>query len=434
MLGSKKLILMQPSTGPILPRGNLVGQFETRFGASDFALTGALVDQWNDRSGLGNHLTSVTAERPSFTTDLLGGRVKFRSNANSMVIPTGISMNRRSHSMYVVMRAGPGATTQSILWFGPTSTALALAMNGSEEFEVYHGSFSLSGVFMGVSGQGVTCVYSVGGASSANYGISAENTAHGAALTVGGPYAGGYVSEWSANNFRLSTSDILAIFFYDTAHSDANRDAVFDYCTYHYNSLDKNEPTAIVFDGDSITEGSGVAIPYDYSYPSQLCRLCDSAPKQDNIAAGGQKIQDTTAATAAIKFVGDNSSYTNIVVVAMFGHNDINSARSAAQVTADIDSYIASIVADSATTFIIGLTILPSSNFDAGEETIRGTVNTHIKDTAAFDAVVDVAANVLLDDYSDATYYTDGIHCTIAGNAVIASDVFDELVAQGFVS
>ena len=217
--------------------------------------------------------------------------------------------------------------------------------------------------------------------------------------------------------------------------STADRDAVFDYASFHYKALSRTEISAIVFDGDSITFGTGAAPDeYDYSYPSQLARLAATAPKVENSGAAGAAIQNNTAATKATTFLANNAAYTNRIVVGLWGHNDINGGRNAGQITADIDTYIASIRAADAGAIVIGLTILPSTNFSGPEPGRRGNVNTHILTTANFDFTVDIASNINLTDPNDATYYADGIHLTDAGNAELASDVFDVLVAQSYLS
>ena len=80
--------------------------------------------------------------------------------------------------------------------------------------------------------------------------------------------------------------------------------------------------------------------------------------------------------------------------------------------------------------YIIATTITPSTVFLTSEETARQAANTAIigNSGAPFNAVVDFAADSRLSNPADTTYYTDGLHWTIAG-AQVAADLMAPALA-----
>lgn len=63
-----------------------------------------------------------------------------------------------------------------------------------------------------------------------------------------------------------------------------------------------------------------------------------------------------------------------------------------------------------------------------GQEAQRVAYNALLRSSVVFDAIADLAADPRLSDASNATYFSDGLHPTLAGAAAIA-DVFEATLA-----
>lgn len=82
---------------------------------------------------------------------------------------------------------------------------------------------------------------------------------------------------------------------------------------------------------------------------------------------------------------------------------------------------------------VIGTTTTPSTTFTAGQNTQLADLNSRVNADAsdAFDQVVDLAADSLLDDAADTTYYSDGTHWTAAGASRAAALILPAVQALG---
>lgn len=80
---------------------------------------------------------------------------------------------------------------------------------------------------------------------------------------------------------------------------------------------------------------------------------------------------------------------------------------------------------------IVASTVPGSTFYDAAAETQRLALNDLIRASAAFDAVIDLAADPRLDDGADLTYFADGVHFTAEGADVAASIAVPTLATLG---
>lgn len=70
--------------------------------------------------------------------------------------------------------------------------------------------------------------------------------------------------------------------------------------------------------------------------------------------------------------------------------------------------------------YIIGLTVPHSTSFSGAQDTERLEYNALLLASDHFDAVVDVADDVRMQDGSDTDYFVDGLHFTAGGAQVVA--------------
>jgi len=429
-----------------LPTTNLLLHVDSR-DADNFTLSSDLVDQWDDLVG-SNHLTGTTTTRPERVADLSAsggpkGQVRFTSDA--LTIPSGISFDSRGNTVFVVSRLGAdaitptGSTTRGTFFHAPDSgTDFALYLWDSGQIRMFDVAARSTTLY---AQSGVQTYWLSGGASSGLAGVGNAVWSLGSAFTSKTP-SGGRIGSWSAGSFPLA-GNIQCLAVYDGQLSESDRNAVLDVLAEHYGAPKSTNTKLFIFDGDSITEGIQADNPQldphadDFSYPSQLQILrASDAPAVANHGKGSQLIQNHTAATAPVRTLGAYSShYATRVVFGLWGHNDIQGGRTSAQIKADLDTWIASIRAADSGAIIGHGTILESTGFDSGEETIRGEVNDYIDGTTGsidLDFYIDTAAISDLTDASDTEFFVDGVHPTTAGYAALAAGVNSGLVSAGY--
>lgn len=171
----------------------------------------------------------------------------------------------------------------------------------------------------------------------------------------------------------------------------------------------------LICEGDSLTSGVGAG-GSEFAYPLQLTNgTCTVL----NIGTAGDTIAANTSATDAATNLNASSALKKTAVL-FLGINDILASASSATITANLDTYLTRLRASNSIVKICGVTLMPSTNLTAGQEVIRLAVNTHIRSLAAYDYVADLVTDSRLNDASNATYFSDGLHCTAAGYAVMA--------------
>ncbi len=436
LIGAKRAILnprVVAAPPPVvgLPTTGLIGRYEP--GIANFTLTGALINQWSDTSGNGNHLTAASTDRPTHKTDFFGGRVTFDGN-DRLTVPAGISLNRRAFSMYVVSRGIKGGTNQALVALD-VAPDLALYFDANGALFVRDSGVVTTGVDIGWTRSGLNTYFAIGGAANAWAGHPGKVYAKGSALAVG-TEAGGFVGIWGNNvNFPLlAKTDIVAVLFYNVEHDTTTRNLVLDYLTTTYGSLSRNSNSAFFARGDSLTEGTQATDTFDYSWPAQLARQHSFAPFMDNRGNGGTQLTTYATASQEITWLADVPNFTNRVIILWMGTNDISAARTEAQIETDMTTYITNIRAADPGAIIIGCTILARGPFNTTQDALVVTINDHIKNTADFDHVVDLFSVSELSDPTNTTYFhTDQIHLVNAGYAVVATQIRTALIANGYL-
>ncbi len=174
-------------------------------------------------------------------------------------------------------------------------------------------------------------------------------------------------------------------------------------------------------DGDSLTEGYG--LPATDSYPYQLWDLlgANAAYRMVNDGVAYETLASMVAAAAAQIDPLLIPEYEKKLCFIWGGTNDIAAGANDSTVYANLQTYCAA--RQAAGWKVIALTMLPRIDFDATEESYRVAFNASVvTNWASFaDALVDVAGDTRLDDYSDTTYYdAGGVHLNATGYGVVA--------------
>lgn len=183
----------------------------------------------------------------------------------------------------------------------------------------------------------------------------------------------------------------------------------------------------VVGDGNSMMYGTGSATGRRKTLPFQTMRALNNPVTYEcvhNIGIAGQTTAQIIAGfptTGALCY--DRSKSKNIYMV-WEGTNSLFFGASAATTIADLQTLWA--LARATGYKVVAMTILPRSNVGTPVtfEADRQTVNTWIRANGSlYDALADCAANTTIGDAGDetnATYYTDLVHMTDAGYAIVA--------------
>jgi lysophospholipase L1-like esterase len=184
--------------------------------------------------------------------------------------------------------------------------------------------------------------------------------------------------------------------------------------TYGMNDL-------VVWAGDSIMVASAVV-----GYPAISSPTLTRIPVSINAATIGDQIANGNNAAANVDALYNSSRRNNILFV-NFGANDLNVGN------ADPTTIFAAFKAYGQARRAVGWkvvwsTVLPSTRAGntggGGFNAQRATLNTSIRgDTSFYDALADFAADATMGPdaaASNATYYSDGTHVTLAGHQILA--------------
>lgn len=132
----------------------LIGWYKSDAGVyvdagSTLATNGQTVQQWNDQSGVGNHLSQATsARRPTYTTGLLNGLpgIVFVVANVQWIANQAIALGGTTASAFVVAKTpSPGTNADRVVTFTATGQGLDFNNTGSGIFLFSASSTSISG-------------------------------------------------------------------------------------------------------------------------------------------------------------------------------------------------------------------------------------------------------------------------------------------------
>jgi lysophospholipase L1-like esterase len=182
----------------------------------------------------------------------------------------------------------------------------------------------------------------------------------------------------------------------------------------------------IVFDGDSLTYGTGA--PGGQDYPNGVMQLLPEWRDGVNVAVPGQTWADMSADAPFQVDPLQSATRPHNVIVAWAGTNDMRRTLTAGRVWSELQQYCEERHERGWT--VVVLTVLPAwpQNGRTRFEEERSQLNTIIRDRwpEVADALADVAADPRIGDPAGPdgrVYCTDGIHHNAAGNTVIAEVV-----------
>jgi len=241
---------------------------------------------------------------------------------------------------------------------------------------------------------------------------------------------------------------ISAIYVFTPALAAAYRLAVRTWLSDTYGTgAEPDTRYYLCADGSSITTGDG-GTPGN-SWPSQCVSALGANWYADNLGVSGQGVAEMLVDAVSQVDALYNADHTLNIAVAEGLTNDIYYGLTAQVAYDNLKSYCQG--RTTAGFSVIALDCLPRSQFTVGDrEARRLAVNALLAadfSVATSDSrvwlpgpgityasrLVKMSLHPNLDDYSDETYYADGVHPTDAGALAIASDVklaIDQIVSE----
>lgn len=360
------------------------------------------------------------------------------SSGDYLDIDSSATFNSQNCSVFVITRGFP--LDRGTFFHAPVSgTSWALYTWDAGELRVWDGG-ALSGNIGG--GHGASVQWMIGGNANAWYGSDSLTVTNGSAFGSSSS-SGGRIGIWSGGSFPYS-DDIQSVVIYTNTLTLSQKNELLDWANTTYGTPSSICDTVLIFDGDSRTAGVINANPQvspdwnDFSYPSQLQLLCSTnTPRIVNLGKGGALLRDYTNATDVIRHIQWNSRLGRRVVFGLWGHNDLNTSRTATQLKTDLDLWISKIRSIDSSVLIGHGTLFESTAFDPTEDSYRIDFNTYITNTVSgpdLDFFVDTENISGLTDPLDTEKFYDGVHPTASGYTDLAIGVRNSLLTNGYLS
>ncbi len=418
-LSSFFLLPPKKAEAAVLPTTNLVARYIAGTGVTE---SGGRISQWNDQSGSGYNLTQATStNQPYNTTDYLGRPVvRFtQTGVNYLTIPSGLTLNSRSQSIWIVKIGGGGSIS---LFSANGQTAGLIRYQGTPTTLTAGSRVSTFAPVLQPEIVGVT----LNNASSTIYTTSSSSPQSALNAGTGG---GGFIGVFTGGSSSSFSGDMYEILVYSGVQSAQDVADTRAYLTETY-TLPTSLNRQILFEGDSITAGSGLT-GADLNYPRQLYGLAGETNGWQFI---NNSISGSTITSMSTRTAGEDSTYYNPafsknVLMVLIGRNDVTTADNSATVYSNLVTYVQGRVAAGwevwvGTPIATGSSLQPT--IDALNAKIRGTTGNGIVADAGASKIIDFAANTNFDQTSDsgsANYQGDATHPSHAGASIMASIV-----------
>jgi len=389
-----------------------------------------------DQSGNGRNWTPASAaKRPTLAFNTIGGRrvVTFAGVVDgtlayqSVELPTTVTLDRRTHSAFSIIRHASSVRTAGIYGLDTTNPVAT----GSEVFNVKTGSptESVIGAYNGSSnfssGLSPDVTPTVLGVLSGTSNIRMRQnddlgTAIGAATSS---VASGAVFGQIYRTTYPGKFDAMCFILFDRTITDAE-ELRMRRALYRLGRINPQREINIVVDGDSISQGalSTALVNRDV----QTRKLLDVSVRGRNYAYFGQTAAQLLAAFAGRAALGYSSKFRRNIYSFLIGHNTLNAGISGADLYATVQAIVAAAKAIGYDTIFVG-TVLPSGALVGTKETERLAYNALLRAGAAALGVtiIDYAANPIMgaaNAPANTALYGDQIHPLSYGYALMAAD------------
>jgi lysophospholipase L1-like esterase len=403
-----------------LPATNLFARF---IAGQGITTSGGRVSQWNDQAATNHATEAVTANQPYDTTDYLGRPiVRFAGSSNTgLAFAAAHSFNAQNIAVFMAARLHGGSNQALFGLLNYAGNQPHLRLTGTPvNFSIMARSTNFRPRLNPALWGGVA------GASTTGY-TNYESITGLAAVTADTDCAGATIGRFNAGSYL--GADVYEVAVYEGALTAQQITDIRRYFNAKYTLRSTNYTKNIVFEGDSITAGSGLA--QGQSYPFQVLRAGCEDWRICNLSLSGSTVATMTTranSNATDPFI--ESGYARNVLVVLIGRNDVTAVDNSATIYTNLVSYVQARVTAGwevwvGTCIASGSTIQGTiNNFN---DRIRGVIGNGIITDASASRVVDYGALPQFDtstDSSNVTYYQgDNTHPTAAGAALLANTV-----------
>jgi len=380
-----------------------------------------------DQSGNGNHATqSTAANRPFIGKKTIGGvrTISFMGETgnaviHSLALPAGVSMERSTSSQYAAITPFTSQGPNAFWEVGSTSAAELLtyidAAASVPSLQVHNGAVK-RGFQARTDPSIMSVVTTLASTSMAQNNVTAATNGGAAAAVTGGQIGNTIRATGYQGRF-----DLGALIIYGSTHSAAQQEAIKSRLFRAFNVAPQSDVN-LVYDGDSITFGRGVALGNEIA--SQTPALIGETFARFNYGIGGQ--QQASMVTGYPNRAAQAYQASKLNVLKIFaGTNDVKNNVTGANTWA---SAVSEMQAARTTGFqkILVATMLPRGDFTGAQEAERQAFNDLVRanwQTYA-DGLLDYAADPMMGAAgatSNLTLFSDGVHPTEYGDSLLAA-------------
>lgn len=382
-----------------------------------------------DKSGSGNHATQTTAgQRPPLALAAINGQSALDFSNHALVTPSFLNSGFNTSFTFFIVATLEGSsnhihtahrTGSNFEWYSQRRTAGTLLQYVTDRLS----DDTLQATWSGALGLEVFTYDGATKTLSWN-GVEVQEAATGNLAFNGALTIGGFVDGTGDYDGKIATVGI-----YQSVLPWAQRAELGRFFNTRYNLW--TAAARIVFEGDSLTVGTGSTASNDY--PSVVMTSFSGRTKY-NVATSGHATTDVISSLTTDVILKRHYHGLNYACI-WIGTNDLEAGTTAATTYANIVSICQSCQA--AGFRVVVLTLLPRNATDqTAFDAARASVNTSLRaNWATFaNALADVAADSRIGDdgdWSDGTYFSDSVHLTDAGYAIVAGVVVTALTALG---
>ncbi len=377
------------------------------------ALDGAAVSSWTDSSTHSNTAT-LGGGTPKMNRQTTNGVPAINFDGSSwFLMPSGVTSDHQAETVCVVEEMRGNTSGPYVMAnLGPDSTdAYYLTQQGLTNYGGYvitHQGTNITGLGLHAAGPESLC-FVLGASSLIAY--RDDSSATGSAFGAG-TGTGGEIGAYTAAGAFPFLGNIYELVIFPSALTSGQVQQWFEYSRATYGTRQFGQQFVQVCDvGDSITAGNNATLELNrpnQSFPTWRGGQFSWIEREQGL--GGQTMQTVAGASVAAVTGCFSNAYAYNVLIIAFGYNDLYlNSRTAAQLEADLASYITAIRGAQIGWKILVATVTPGSG-NAPAEAQRQLYNTWLKNTAnpgGADGIVDITVDAQMDTYpASATFYS----------------------------
>lgn len=370
--------------------------------------TSGRLTAWADQSGAGNHvIVPADANKPQVLADCIAFGNSGTAN-HFLTLPASYAINSQSCSVFAIYRPYAAADTVDPIWNSSAAASNKIALGfftgqilvssssvNTLQASAYNARMDLRGFV-----SSATALKILDGMTETGYAAVAANSS-----------TGGAIGRWSADNSNTLRGDLVAIISYNKAVSAQELADIKDLLARKFGVCAATDQ--IVFDGDSITVGTGSN--HNQGFVRDLDAMLPKSVRFINRAVSGQAWAAITAPAVQPVLSGGKN-----LTIAFAGTNDLASAHTPATAWTDAQAYLAKVQA--AYDRVLMLTMIPRTGITEQNRTDYNALLVSGASTYGYGLVrLDLDPSIgLAGQNLDTSMINGGIHPTSDGHAVIA--------------